>query len=683
MATSPDVTNEQFKEVKSARRIKDVAAARSMYERFSADSEKRLKTYALTRGQMEGARPYDPATLAESGMPDLTNVNFGDSQAARDRTLLPYWRAVHNSPHAAAFTIDVASPHVDTWQRGLAECFDLFLAEWGQDYFVQYMRMAKNFVDFGPGMVMWRDKTTPRFKAVNVQRVFFPKNATMAQDEWDLVILERDMSISDLFKHIRDRRSTKDAEYVGWNADAIKAAIVWGKENASWDGKDWTRRQDELVNNDLAVSSEHQPITVIDVFLRQFSGKIGRYTFTKAATSDEFLCRINEYADDFRSILGAVWYDTGSDAMIHSIKGFGIKNYHFSVLTNRMKSRMCDGAALAMSMNLKRPIDMPDETPPVEQYGFINLFPSGIEQMATYPQFAQGIQILDMLEQNQASNNSLYREQQQQIRQTETATQAKILAAQQGDVTEASMSIYLSQVGENIFEQCFSRLRKASGDADSKKFRKRAKERGIPDEVLNKADIRVTTGTMAGLADPAVRAMVFQELLQVSNMPGVNQRWILENFFATRLGSRSVRYALLPEGVNSNPLQRRQAIMENSDLGQGMSLPVDPSDAHVEHIEEHLKPLEAISQAYQQSGGQIDQERVPAMVMAIEHTAQHFQAMEGDETKKGAYKALWPRFSQAQSIARGILTQMQREQAQTQPQLQPGAPQGQAVPFAG
>lgn len=672
ITSTPDLTNEQFKETSKERRIKDVGAARTLYESYSYDNTQRYRQYALVRGQMEGARPYEEAALADLGMANMTNVNFGDSQAARDRTLLPYWRAVHNAPHAASFAIDSGSPDTDKWQVALAECFDLFLADWGASYFVQYMRMAKNFVDFGPGMVFWGNKESPRFKAINVQRVLFPKNCSMDQDEWECVIIEREMAGTELYKHIRNKKAERNAEYVGWNAEAIKAALVWAKENKTWDGRDWTRYQDQLVNNDVALTSKYQPLTVIDVFLKQFDGKIGRYTFTKQETSSKFLCEIDDYADDFKSIIGTVWYDTGSDAMVHSIKGFGVKNYHFGVLTNRMKSKMCDGASLAMSLNLIRPNDMPEETPPIEQYGFVNLFPAGMQQFQTYPQFTQGLGILQMLEQNQASNNALYREQQQQIRTTETATQAKILAAQQGDVTESSMAIYLAQVGENLFEQCFERLRKSSGDADAKKFRKRAMDKGVPKEILNDGDIRVTTGASAGLSNPAVRAMIFQEMLALANAPGMNSRWIYENLIANKLGSRAVKYAMLPEGADSSPLQRRQAIMENSEFGQGIPLPVAPSDAHVEHIDEHLKPLDAIAQEFNQTGGQINQERIPAMMVTLEHAAQHFAFLEGDETKKGAYKQLWPRFSQIQSIARGILTQLQKQQQMQQMAMQQG-----------
>jgi hypothetical protein len=403
-------TDQLMDGVENERRVSDVAWARTLYQDYQYYAALRLQTYANVRGQMEGARPFSPQDLEAEGMANVTNVNFGDAQAARDRTLLPYWRAVHSAPHAANFSIESGAPDSGEWEVSFAEAFDLFLRDWGNNYYVNYMRMAKNYVDFGPGMMMFEDDDNPRCKAVNVQRVFFPKNATMDPETWECVIIEREMSSTDLWAKIRNKREQKSAEYVGWNTDAIKGALVYGRDNAAWDGRDWTRYEDMLVNNDIAISTKFQPITVCYLYLKQFDGKIGCYAFSKVDTSGEFLYQKDDYAEDFQSIIAAIWYDTGSDGMVHSIKGFGIKNYHFSVLTNRMKSKICDGASIAMALNLYRAVDTPDEEPPIQMYGAVNLFPPGIQQFTTYPQFGQGFQVVQMLSQNQSENNALYRE---------------------------------------------------------------------------------------------------------------------------------------------------------------------------------------------------------------------------------------------------------------------------------
>lgn len=180
-----------FKIADDQRRIRDVANARAIYDRFVLDSSLRIRTINEVRAQLEGGLPYDQSKLEAQGAGWQTNVNFGDAQAARDRTLLPYWKLVHDVPHKIAVDIDTVNPNADRWSAAIAEAFDDFLADWGADYFVQYMSFAKNFVDFGPGVVQWEDYDSPRFSAVNVQRIYFPKNARMSPSQWDVVAMVR------------------------------------------------------------------------------------------------------------------------------------------------------------------------------------------------------------------------------------------------------------------------------------------------------------------------------------------------------------------------------------------------------------------------------------------------------------------------------------------------------------
>ncbi len=656
-----------FEIAQNQRRIRDVESARSIYNRFVQDNVLRSSTIAQTRNQLEGGRPFNPDDLAQQGASWQTNINFGDAQAARDRTLLPYWKMVHDVPHKIAVSISSNSPQSDKWQVAIAECFDEFLEDWGADYFCQYMNFASNFVNFGPGIVQWMDGDSPRFSAVNTQRIYFPKNGRMSPDSWDVVAMVRDVSPSELYLKIKDKKAKKTSEAAGWNLAAVEAAIVYTMYgNSKRDPRDYTRWQDDLVQNDITVASIFEPTQLIWMFVRQFSGKIGCYVFTRTGGVNDFLFEDEEYAEDFRHLLGCVWYDIGVDTLIHSIKGFGIKNYFFASLLNRMKSRMVDASTLLFGLNFQRTdSNVPDESPPVENYGPFTIIPEGLTQVLVYPQIQQGIEVVNLLEQNRAENNSLYRQQQQkQIQDSDTATQANILATMSGELTEASASVYLAQVGENLFGECVRRLiRPGNQDKDAKKFMERLKARGVTPKIISQIEVRVKTGANAGMANPVIRAQKYQQLLGLMNMPGVNGRWILEQYFANTLGAQTVDKALLPLGSQSAPMQRREAMIENSLFGQGMELPVDPADAHFEHADEHLKPLEQLAMQYKQNA-KLSPEQVTGLVIGIEHTGQHMSALSKDDTQKAQFQAVNPRFAAVQNVARGVLTRMAREQSQ-------------------
>jgi hypothetical protein len=666
VAVSSTPIQNDWDRVTSYRRIGDVGGARTIFNRFITDNVMRSNTIAQTRNQLEGGRPFSPEDLESQGAAWQTNINFGDAQSSRDRDFLPYWQLINEVPHRAAFEIDSTSTDCEKWEAAYSEVFDEFHEDWAASYFVEFMKFAKNFIDFGPGIVQWQDSEDPRYKSVNVQRVYWPKNTSMNPDSWEVMALVRDVGASELYGYIRDAETTRKAKYAGWNENAIKAAIVQMGQAGSGqfpDYRDYTRFQDLLVNNDIVITTPFQPITCVWLYVKNFDGKIGCYVFPQNKGVEEFLFEDDAYTDDWRHLLGAVWYDTGTDGMIHSIKGFGIKNFFFSSLLNRMKCRMVDGAAISSGLTFQYTGEnLPAESPPVENFGPMTMLPGGMQQVSVYPQLQQAMEVTQMLSKNRDENNSLYSEQQRQIESTDTATQAKLLAGMQGQLSVAQAAIFLSQVGSNIYTEQVRRMRTRGNKCeDAKKFVARLRARSVPDEVIFDTPIRVKCAANAGMANPQMMTQKFQEGLALSQMPGVNARWFLESLIAYKYGSQAVSKALLPQGQGSEPEQRREAMIENSLFGQGMPLPVAPEDAHYEHIHEHLTPLGAIVQQFKQTQT-IPPEAVSALTIGIEHAGQHMQYLSTDETKKAKLQEVTPAFRMIQSVARGILTRMQSQQ---------------------
>jgi hypothetical protein len=655
----------------SQRRIKDAKSARAVYETYRRNDGPRVKQMASVRNQIDGGRPFDPAQLARNGEDWTTNVNFRDAESSYNRTYLPYWKMVHDVPNKIAATVELNTPKADTMGKAVAECFDLFLDDWGADYFFQFMLSAGDFVKFGPGYVMWPDgdrkSPSPRFKHARTEYVKLPKRAKANIADWEISAVEGEMTVSELWSKIRNRGATNRSNYVGWKSDMVKKAIaLCMKQDATQcDGANWTKIQDNIVSNDLAAAEEGAPLEIVRMYVRGHDGKIAYYVFSKSELVPDFLCASEDYADEFKHCIGGLFYDVGSGGLVHSIKGFGIKNYYFSILQNRMKSRMMDAATLSMAFNFQREDDGASESPPVENYGAINVFPRGLKQVPIYPQIGATQSVIQLLANNAAENNYIYRDSSKDIAETQTARQAVILANLSEEIGSATASIYLAQVGENIFAECVRRLLvPGSRDPDAVKFRQRLQARGVPLKVIPMLGdaVRIKTGASPGTAGAALRDLVFKELLGLSNMPGVNRRWILENYIANKLGTQAVSKALLPEGQNSEPAQRREAMIENGHFGQGMSLPVDPADAHFEHAEEHLKPLEQIIAQYKANAGKVAPEALVALQTALPHVAQHFDFLKQDETQTDNYKALYPHFSQVQSIAAGIFANLLKQQ---------------------
>ena len=103
--------------------------------------------------------------------------------------------------------------------------------------------------------------------------------------------------------------------------------------------------------------------------------------------------------------------------------------------------------------------------------------------------------------------------------------------------------MYLAYRSE-LWTQCMHKLRqKGSDDPDAIKFVKRLRAMDVPDKVIfesEDSEMRVSASGSPSTASPAAREVLFGELLQLINRPGVNGRQILLDWFANKVGSRNI-----------------------------------------------------------------------------------------------------------------------------------------------
>jgi hypothetical protein len=530
-------------------------------------------------------------------------------------------------------------------------------------------------------------------------QILLPKRTKANIDKWELVCLKREMTADELLKHVgRSEDSARKSREAGWNPEmvdlAIRMAAPGPAQTRYFDPNFW---QDMIVSNDLVIGGVWPPVTVIDLWAKtRESDKIIHTIFTEKTDVPDYLFEAQEGESEFRRLLATAFYDAGSEGLYHSIKGFGVMNYYYATVINRTKCRLVDSATFSMGMNFVKGDQTPEQTPPVENYSMLNIFPPGLQQLQWYPQLQNPMELLGILTQNQTENNFTYNEPQKDIADTKTAKQAEILGSIAAEMSTADSSIFLSQVGTNYFAECFRRLRKkGSTNPDAVKFRKRCLDLNIPKEVLDdekKFEITIKAGASPTMASPMAREKIGADLMtQVYPLPSANRRAIEEFVVANKTGADGIRRFLLPIGVDSDPRARREAIMENQDMAAGVPLPADPSDAHVEHCDEHLKPLEAILNAVQpgaltagQPGQGMQQQQPPqkmtpghliALQLTLPHIAQHLQMLSGNTAQKVQYQQLNARYKAVLSVFQGIMARLTRTAQQAQQSGQPAQPQ--------
>lgn len=658
-------------EENSNSRIKSPGDARSIFAKCWRDSEKRRETTSMVRNQLEGGLPYDPQDLISRGTGYMTNVNFRDAEAMRNRAIIPYWRMVHNVPNVISAQVVTQSPDGWRWGKAFADAFDYALKVWGVDYIMHFCAIIEDFVDYGVGSWIWpRDKST--FQSCRYEDVLYPDGHSILREKSELVMIRDRLTVAELYKVAK---AGEDSAYAGWHQkEAERLLKMCMKEMDSQVDmeSDFTAIMDKLQNNDLSYSARSGGVRVVHFYYRNHDGKINHAIIPESGPADteskegeKFLCLEEDIVDSWEEAMGMVLWEV-ANMQVHGVKGFGIRNFHFAALLNRTKSQVVDSFNVSSSMNFRRRDAGAGEMPVVESFGPYNVWPQGLEQLQVYPQARDAMQIIQMLESNQADNASVYRESQQPIGKVETARQADYLAAMQGEVRENQSELFLVQIGECLFMPLFERLRNGT-DKIAKAFQRRAVELGVPEKELKKLEVFVTAGASATLADPAMRQMTWDRIMQLRNEPGVKTREIVKGYIANLMGTQTMKQFVVDDGMESDMLSVQEAVGENADMGQGFPIPVAMENNHVVHLPVHLEPLQAITQKFAQTN-QFSQEDIMAVAVGLDHCQEHLQFLQPDETRKNEFKQLNTIFMEVQSIARGMMAKAQQLAQQQQQQ---------------
>lgn len=667
----------------SERRIRDAATARSLFLKLRTASLVRREKWMQVQNQLDGAPPFSAKQLMELGQNWRCNVNFRDAASTLEQVLISYWRLLHDTTNLAAVQyLTPDDPSAERYEQIFQQAFNRFVDDWGPDYVRNYLLFSQNHVAFGVGVAFWNDKFTARWEAVRIGDVEVPTRSKASVEKLSLVAVRQEMEIDYLWELVRTDANKATAQKRGWNPDAIEALLVRefvkqeGNVSTPITGHDVLELQRLMRDNALGVTTGHDPVKLVHLFVKDYDGKISRMIFAEMQEhQNDFL--FDDTGSDSRpgsmnEVLAAVFFDAGNGDW-WGTKGFGVKNFQMATVQNRLKSRAVDRTLLD-GLNFRDLSEGGRETVPVTTIGPFNFLPKDVEQIPSYPTGRSIIETIEMLDSQSTYTNARYRDQSQSIQRTDTATQANILANIQSQVDVANATLYLRQIARNLFAEQFRRLRmRGNPDIDAKTFKRRCvEEMGMPEKVFHEGEISLRTGADPGAANLSVQG---QRALEAMALPEANKRWCQEKYIAATFGAQAVAKALNPVDATSDIKSARLALMENSDMGEGNPLPVDPQDNHAAHAPQHLMPIEVIVDAFSQTG-RIDPNGLIALQNAIPHLEQHFEYLKADKMQEQLFKELWPRFTAAKSGAEGVFRMVERMQQNAQQGGSPTPPGG-------
>ena len=160
-------------------RVKNVAAARSIYNTLWEYDDVRRRKRSQIRNQIEGGRPFDPNKLKSLGRGDACNHNFRDAEAAVERAQSPFFEMAHDVPNKASFNIQADYADKERDQKSMADSFDLFLEDWGLNYIIRFNKLVQEYIRFGPSFLLFEDPNSARWKPLKTNDVLVPNETPL------------------------------------------------------------------------------------------------------------------------------------------------------------------------------------------------------------------------------------------------------------------------------------------------------------------------------------------------------------------------------------------------------------------------------------------------------------------------------------------------------------------------
>lgn len=684
-------------------RIKNASTGRELFrsmllaDRVSA--EQRTKQQAM----LDGQPPWDQAALIASGQGSLTNLNWGDAENIVEFTKAGMIDLINSVERLVRIPLQHQYFEDQETRREmeemLADEITKTLRRWeGFDF--NYLNLIHHWLCFGVGITYWEDAIDWRWKTTGLSDFCIPRQTMASEDRITIAGCRRRYELHELYAKIRDEEK---ATKLGWNVPAVKQAMLRA-DNAyptgnGWNDNQWERLQAQLKNNDLGagVTGKTQTVEIIHLWVQEFDGTVSMYLVADNALVDDgkedpwLFERRHEYGE-VRNAFNFFCYGIGTNGTYHSISGILRKIYPQVQVSNRLRSKMVDSAAISAGIMIQPLSETAYDRMNYTTVGPYTMLPAA--DVATFVQTQSpniGNNVTPILADMERTINQRAGQFQgsspfgQQAEKTRFQVQAEIeslsrVGASQLNLFYPAWGRHLREVVRRLCRENYSDA--APGGKEAKDFRKRLELRGFPIEALKYIDFEsVSCEKAVGSGSFAQRTAMLLELTEVSGAyDEVGRHNLYRDRTAAALKSYELADRYIPRmpGDVRPPMDKKIAGLENAAMKDGNPINVEINEKHVVHLDTHLPYMTNILQAVEQ--GQMDLMQAYSITQIIyEHCVMHLEQISADVTiqdKVAMYRQTLQQAGEIINNGQKQLMKMQRD-GEGQPQAEGQQQEGQ------
>lgn len=617
-----------------ARRIKDVSSLNGIIKAIITADEPAALARLDVQEMLDGAPPYNPDQIRQSGQEGRCNLNFGDGKARVKSESAGYYDLINSVPVLARIFTKFGDEADWSYNSNvISEEFHRMLMSW-KAFSPSFQLLVQKFTSHGLGFLYFKDDIDWHWSVAGLDDFKLPRSASIIEDDLDMACCLREITVGKLYGWYQTAGTDPR-----WNKKAVEDAILNAHDPTQKTGPGvWEKFQEMAKNNDMfASATAKNSVSLAHCWVREFSGKVSYYLTLRGGENTDFLFKCEDRYDCIDQCFTYFPFEIGSNGSLHSARGLGHEVLAAVQVLNTLRCQTVDNAKLSGSLLLQPTNETSAEDLAILFYAGAAYIPPNVKvQSNTLNNPSQGILpiIHDMqLSLRQNTGDTLSKASDTSNEKTKFQVQAELL--KEAVLPTANLDLFYDPWGRHL-EEVWRRCRRKSvkdsdeGGQDILDMIKRCVDRNVPKEAIYAAD-HIVPMRAVGYGSPANRLLAFDEFMQYfGQLDPVGQNNLLRDRFAQRVGYAQVDDYVprIDKGARA-PTDTEIAELQNVAMSTGAKLTVRGNDNHILHLQTHFPDLAKDCEASE--SGQASQQLLAVMTLKISHSKEHVDLLKPDK----------------------------------------------------
>lgn len=658
-------------------RLKDANALHSIYQEQLRLDQRSAQNRAILQADADGAPPVGEGVLAANGMSWQYDLNWLGGDTKLQAALTAYSDLLEGS-------VDLVVPDFHPKEiepEEMQDAADVIgeehskLVRENSDFYPTWERLGSEFTKFGVGFAYFADEKTPWWDAAGWNEFIMPRRTKVGDEKIPVLMWRHDYRVHELYKFIRDKENT-------WDAEMVRKAIVFACRTPTKDRPwqtFWAEIEMSLKNNDIGFSyGAVEEVHALHALVREFDGSVSFYVGLINGSNERHLYKeVGRYEKMTQAV---VTFTLGvGNGTYHSIRGLLWKMYPFNTTINRVKNRVLTQTELMGSLMLQATDSENLDDMAITLTGAVAYLPPADKATVvtrTLPDVGtQGLPVLDHLdsalsratgqfESSRGSNNT------SDNRHNVSKFQYQTEQEHAGSLTNNSVNRFYRSLDRLLGEQ-FRRIQKIGPNSkeypEIADFYERCDERGVPAEIIQKAVRIVKCRRAIGNGSPANRAVALDRISAERGSYDEAGRNLVTRDIVSLYGNRQAADRYCPRQKRVAP-DAQIAVLENTVLRSGPldRTPGQNDSVHASvHVPVFLKIIEQIVASREQDPSADFTPMRPVVDYAFNlhnHAAEHVEAMAVDPMRRPDAKSYAAALEQGSNLLAGFARELQSQE---------------------